>query len=271
MYLHCLNRMLALAEPAYRDFSASLLPGVGNLLGVRLPHLRRLAREILRGDWRKWLAEAERAEARGEEPGRRAPASGGEVPGPDGAVLGPAGGGVWFEERMLRGMVIAGARCAIDEKLEYVRRFLPAIDNWAVCDSFCWRLQEREREAVWRFIGFCFDSGDPYTVRFAAVMGLVNFTDAGHLGALLEQLGRVRSGHYYVRMGVAWAVSVCFAADPERVVRWLGASCPLDDWTYDRALQKIIESRRTDETARATCRAMKRRTKNCARQRKYAK
>jgi len=271
MYQRCLNRMLALAEPAYRDFSASLLPGVGNLLGVRLPHLRRMAREILRGDWRKWLAEAERAEARGREPGEVVSGVAGGVSGPGDGVSGPAGGGVWFEERMLRGMVIAGARCAVEEKLEYVRRFLPAIDNWAVCDSFCWRLQEHEREAVWRFIGPCFDSGEPYTVRFAAVMGLVNFTDAGHLGALLDLLGRVRSDRYYVRMGVAWAVSICFAADPERVGRWLKTSCPLDDWTYDRALQKIIESRRTDEAARTACRALKRHTKNCVRRRKSEK
>ena len=46
------ERLLALGEPAYRDFSASLLPGVEHIIGVRLPALRRLAREIVRGDWR---------------------------------------------------------------------------------------------------------------------------------------------------------------------------------------------------------------------------
>ena len=43
-------RLTSLAEDDYRRFAASLLPGVDNLLGVRLPRLRRLARDIARGD-----------------------------------------------------------------------------------------------------------------------------------------------------------------------------------------------------------------------------
>ena len=70
------ERLEQLAEPAYREFSAGLLPGTGNILGVRLPRLRALAKELARGDWRAALEQED----------------------------------VFFEETMLRGMVIGAAR-----------------------------------------------------------------------------------------------------------------------------------------------------------------
>ena len=93
-------------------FTAALMPGVENVLGIRLPVLRKIARQIAAGDWRTYLAEAE---------------------------------DFYFEERMLQGLVIGCARCTPAEKLEHVARFVPKIDNWAVCDCFCWRLKAAER------------------------------------------------------------------------------------------------------------------------------
>ena len=43
--------LISMAEPDYRKFSASLLPGTRNILGVRLPQLRRLAKQLARKDW----------------------------------------------------------------------------------------------------------------------------------------------------------------------------------------------------------------------------
>lgn len=42
------EQLSLLAEPAYRDFSSSLLPGTEHILGVRLPALRKIA-----GSWQK--------------------------------------------------------------------------------------------------------------------------------------------------------------------------------------------------------------------------
>lgn len=219
------EQLLALSEPGYRAFASSLLPGVERVMGVRIPQLRRLAREIARGDWRTYLRTAE---------------------------------GLYFEERMLQGLVIGYAPCDAEERLAWTARFVPRIDNWSVCDSFCRRLKPDEREPMWRFVQPYFGSPEEFGVRFAAVMSLVNFADEEHLEALLERLEGVRHEAYYARMGVAWAVSVCFAKFPERTAAWL-AGCALDDWTYDRALRKIVESDRVDAAAKRAVRAMRRR------------
>ena len=180
------DQLLELQEPKYMKFTAALMPGVENVLGIRLPVLRKIARQIAAGDWRTYLAEAE---------------------------------DFYFEERMLQGLVIGCARCTPAEKLEYVARFVPKIDNWAVCDCFCWRLKAAERQPMWEFIQPYFRSEAEYDVRFAVVTGLGNFVDGEHLEALLQRLDGVRHEAYYARMAVAWAVSVCYVKFPQRTNR----------------------------------------------------
>lgn len=69
--------------------------------------------------------------------------------------------------------------------------------------------------------------------------------------------GRSRHTGYYARMGVAWAVSVCFVKCPRQTRPWLHSS-PLDDWTHNKALQKIVESYRVSDTDKTLVRTWKR-------------
>lgn len=219
------EQLQEMAEPKYRKFTMPLMPGTQNVLGIRIPHLRRIAREIACGDWREYLCTAEE---------------------------------YYFEERMLQGFVIGYAKCAPAEKFEYVARFVPKIDNWAVCDCFCWRLKAPERAPMWEFIQPYFNSPRDFDIRFAVVMALGNFVDEEHLDPLIERLDAIRHEAYYVRMGVAWALSVCYVKFPERTMEYLRRST-LDDWTYNKALQKIVESYRVAVDDKTRIRQMKRR------------
>lgn len=227
--MHIREQLFAMADPAYRDFNASLIPGIGPSIGVRIPRLRELARQIARSDsWRDFVRQEEC---------------------------------LYHEERLLQGMVIGLARCPIDEKLELVARFVPKIDNWALCDCFCWKLRPEEREPMWRFIQPYFEAPREFDLRFAVVMATANFIDAEHLETLLRRLETFRLEAYYARMGVAWAVSVAFVKFPERMRRWLANDCPLDVWTYNKALQKIVESLRASEADKAFVRSLRRNAK----------
>lgn len=220
------EQLIEMAEPRYREFISPLMPGVEHVLGIRLPQLRRIAREMVRGDWRHHLAHCE---------------------------------DLYFEERMLRGLCIGYARCDPTERLDLIRRFVPQIDNWSVCDSFCMRrIPAAERAPMWEFIRPYFRSEAEYDVRFAVVTALSNYVDAEHLGELFRHLEEARHEGYYARMGVAWAVSVCFAKFPERTLEWL-RNAPLEEWTYRKSLQKIVESHRVDAAMKQTVRALKRR------------
>lgn len=207
------ERLLALAEPGYRDFSLKLLPGVENLLGVRIPALRKLAREIARGDWRGLL----------EHP----------LPEP------------YFEETMLRGFLIAYGDMPLDERFARIGEFVGEINNWSVCDSFCATLKQARKhpEAFFDFVRpYCGDERE-YHARFGVVMLLDHFIDEVHIGRVLDVLTDVRQPDYYARMAVAWAIAECAARFPERTLRWL-EEAPLDPDTRRKAERKMRESRK---------------------------
>lgn len=205
------DRLYALAEPKYRDFSAALVPGGEGMLGVRLPKLRALAKELA-ADSDAYFAE------------------------PCGAL---------FEEIMLRGMVIGCMKCSTEQRMAHMRAFIPMITNWSVCDSFCTGIKEAKRrpEEYWAFILPYLHSEREFEVRFAVVMLLAHFSKGEWLPRALEQLEGVSHTGYYARMAVGWAVSVCYVHDPAYTWDWL-RRVQLDAETERMAIQKIMDSRR---------------------------
>lgn len=201
------------ADSEYKKFSSALIPGETKMIGVRIPELRKIARTIANGDWKSFLAENR--------------------------VF-------YFEEKMLQGFVIRYAQCDIDEKLEYVRNFIPLIDNWSICDSFQWKLKSSERDAMWDFIQQYFLSDKEFEVRFAAVTGRESFIDNEHIDALLKDLAGCRQPDYYAVMGIAWAIADCFIAFPEKTFHLLSGNM-INIQTRDKALRKINESLRVPD------------------------
>ena len=163
-----------------------------------------------------------------------------------------------FEEIMLWGMVISTARCPLEKRLKRVEKFVPMIDNWSVCDSFAWHVPHKERPRVWEFIQPYFRSSEEFDIRFAVVMSLRNFTDKEHLDALLQHYASISHEGYYIRMGIAWAVSVAYISFPQEVTTWL-AQGNLETWTHNHSIQKIIESRRVTPAQKDVMRSLKRR------------
>ena len=217
----------AMAEPEFRAFTSRLLPGTKNILGVRLPKLRKLAKRIAKGDWRAYLGQCTEDS---------------------------------FEEIMLQGMVLGYLDAPLRERLSYVEDFLPKIDNWSVCDSFCSGLKIARDfpQEVWVWLLPYLSGGGEFVVRFAVVMLLTYYLDEKYIDQVLVRLDGVNHPGYYVKMAVAWAVSVCYVKFPEITHAFLRTACPLDDFTYNKALQKTIESRRIDDGMRHQLRAMKR-------------
>ena len=222
------GQLLACAEPTYRAFSAKLLPTVdaARILGVRLPVLRKMAQQIARADWRAYLA---------------------------------AAGDDSFEEIMLQGMVIGCAEEDIDDILPYVAAFVPKIDNWSVCDSFCNGLKcfNADKERGWEFLQPYFASDAEYEVRFAVVILISFYIEPAYLKRIFPLLDQIKQEGYYVKMAVAWALSICYIKQPELTMSYLRHNA-LDDFTYNKTLQKITESLKVEQETKALIRSMKR-------------
>lgn len=98
--------------------------------------------------------------------------------------------------------MVIGAICAPpQEVLARTAAFVPKIDNWSVCDSFCsgLKLARTHPEPVWEFLQPYFEDPRPFAVRFAVVMLLFYYIDAQHLPRVLALLEEVHSDEYYVK------------------------------------------------------------------------
>lgn len=220
------NKLEQLAEPDYKEFSSRLLPGVDNIIGVRLPHLRKMAKSIASDEWLTYVTEESL---------------------------------VYFEETMLQGMLIGTLRLDIEEVLSLVADFVPKINNWSVCDSFCSGLKivKKHKKRVWEFIFPYLRSEKAFEIRFAVVIMIFYFIDKHNIREVLIALDSISHNNYYVKMAVAWAVSICYVTLPEITMTYLKSN-NLDNDTYNKALQKICESLRIDKATKTIVKQMKR-------------
>lgn len=74
---------------------------------------------------------------------------------------------------------------------------------------------------------------------------------------MLLLLDKIKHEGYYVKMAVAWAVSICYVKHPVTTMKYLKNNT-LDCFTYNKALQKITESYRVDRETKDLIRGMKR-------------
>ena len=68
---------------------------------------------------------------------------------------------------------------------------------------------------------------------------------------------RIKHEGYYVKMAVAWVLSMYYVNLPDLTIEYLNDN-NLDSFTYNKTLQKITESHRIDKATKEKIRSMKR-------------
>ena len=89
-------------------------------------------------------------------------------------------------------------------------------------------------------------------------IGLDYYVEEADLARDLAVLDRLSGQPYYAMMAVAWAISILYIRYPHAVSAYLLES-KLDDVTYQKALQKIMESQQVSAAAKARIRALRQR------------
>lgn len=205
------------------------------ILGIRVPVLRKLAKELASGDGQKGI-ECLNALAGCEE------------------VL-------LYEETMLQGLLIGVIKLPEEQRFSYIEKFVPRIDNWAVCDSFCSTLKfagrKNMQEKVWDFLQFYLNHTEEFFIRFGMVMLIDHFINENYIDKVLQYMAEIRHSGYYVKMAAAWTISDCYIKFPEKTEKLLLQN-NLDDFTHNKAIQKIRESYRVSKEDKERLNLLKR-------------
>ena len=181
-----------------------------------------------------------------------------------------------YEETIVWGYLINLEKCSLSDRLAMLSKYVPVMDNWAVCDSYCahakWMGKTDKRE-LWTFLQPYFRSTREFEVRFAIVVAMTYFLTEEWLPRIFEQLESLRFEKiiseyqyakgkpkiaqqgtaqgpqpYYVRMAVAWFLATALAKYPE-LTRAYVRTTTLPEDVIKLYVRKARESIRTREVA----------------------
>ena len=207
------QNLFGMRDAAYAAFIAKLTPGFppSHFIGVRVPLLRTIARSFAK------------EEAASQRFLSHLPHS-------------------YYEEDMLHGMLISLVK-DYDRCLDLIDRFLPYVDNWAVCDTLSPKVFAKHKAQLLENILRWSSSSHTYTCRFGLRMLMTHFLDDSFSADFLEIPAAIRSEEYYVKMMVAWFFATALAKQWEATLPYL-ENRQLDPWTHRKTIQKAIESYR---------------------------
>lgn len=209
----------------YKEFHSSLCPNVDKIIGVRVPELRKMAKEIAVQDDAQFLQTCEDK---------------------------------YYEELVLQGLVIGYAKISIQETFDYLKMFVPKINSWAVCDTTCSNLKiaKKYMKEMWDFLEQYINSQNEYEIRFALVMYLNYYLTDEYIDEILQKVDKITNKEYYVQMSIAWLISFAYIKQKDKAEKYLQKN-NLDKFTQNKSIQKICESFRVDEKDKEKLRKLK--------------
>ena len=181
-----------------------------------------------------------------------------------------------YEETVIWGFLINLEKCTLEERMAMLEHYVPVLDNWAACDSYCanakW-MARTDKETLWTFLQRYFHSEHEFEVRFAIVAAMTHLLKDECLERVFQQLDRLDftrivskytaikgkpqtaqqgmvpgAAPYYVRMAVAWLLATTLAKFPEQT-RAFARSSRLPDDVIRLYVRKARESLVTRDVA----------------------
>lgn len=223
-----LKKLVNLSDIEYKKFNSKLCPDTQKeMLGIRIPILRKLAKDILKEniDWKDFLNNDPK----------------------------------YFEETILQGLLIAYSKINFQEKMELVKNFVPKIDSWEICDTFVptLKIEEKNLNKFWGFILPYTKSNKEFEVRFSIISMLDYFLNEEYVDEVIKVLDKISHDGYYVKMGIAWVLAEIGIKYNNKLMKYLKGKNNLDKFTFNKTLQKMIESYRITKEEKEILKCMK--------------
>ncbi|ACZ01893.1 DNA alkylation repair protein [Streptobacillus moniliformis] len=216
-------------ELSYREFSAKLIPTVKveNIVGVRMPDLKKFAKFLSKEDKEKYLNNLPHE---------------------------------YMEENHIH-MYLLNEIKDINTLISMTEKFLPFIDNWATCDIGIGKVAEKYPEIIEKKVYEWLKSKHVYTVRYAVTILRTNFIKQNFNENHLKLLSKIQTDEYYINMAIAWYFCECYIKHEKEVLEYLENNKIVNDWVHNKAIQKMKESLKVDKDKKMYLNSLKRKYK----------
>ena len=206
-YANFINYLKDNADSDYRKLNERT--GIPNSIGIRIPNLKKIAKEIFKGDYKTFIKNNKHK---------------------------------YYEEKILHGQIIGNIK-NLNEAIIELNNFLPYIDSWATCDTTVASLKiiNNNLDKTYPLVlSYLYDE-EPWIRRVGVVILLNYYVCDNYIDKIIEEITKIKLDDYYVKMAVAWLIQVCYIKYRIKMIDFLRFD-QIDNWTHNKAIQKIRES-----------------------------
>lgn len=221
-YKQFIEYLLSIKEEKYKNFQQNIIPNK-NIIGIRTHVLKKIAKEITKGNYKEFLSIIENN---------------------------------YYEENILYGLILTNIK-DVNTLINYLDKYILIIDNWASCDLTISNLKivKKYKDLFYNYILNNINSNYTYTRRFCYVLLLNYYIEEQCLDSIFK-LCNIENNDYYVTMSIAWLISICYIKYKKQTLNYLNKN-KLNKFTYNKAIQKIIESTKINRNEKEVLKAMK--------------
>ena len=195
----------------YLDFNKKIIFTNKKMIGIRVPVLRRIAREIKKTNFIDFLDFFDESS---------------------------------FEMVFLYGIILSYIS-DFEIFIKYFNIFLEMVDNWAVCDMCLTSIDiiKNNREEMLKYIKMYVKSEREFICRVGVILLLYYYLNDKYINEVIDIVSCINNNKYYVNMAIGWLLSETFISYKKLIFNNLNR---FDDEIINICVCKIRDSKRVD-------------------------
>ena len=220
------NKLFEYQDLGYREFNSKLIPNIDKktMIGVRIPDIRKIEKSLSVEEKEQFLMDLPHK---------------------------------YFEENMLHGIIISNMK-EYDKVIINLEKFLPYVDNWAVCDSISPKIFKKNREKAIVNVLSWIKSNHTYVCRFGIGMIMQLYLENEYFKkSYLDKIAEIKIEDYYINMMRAWTFQVAIVKQWKEAIVYIEKGL-LDEFTHNKTISKSCDSYKIEKEKKEYLKTLRR-------------
>ena len=220
------DKLFEYQDLGYREFNSKLIPNIDKetMIGVRIPDIRKIEKSLSIEEKEQFLMDLPHK---------------------------------YFEENMLHGIIISNMK-EYDKVIINLEKFLPYVDNWAVCDSISPKIFKKNREKAIVNVLSWIKSNHTYVCRFGIGMIMQLYLEDEYFKkSYLDIIAEIKTEDYYINMMRAWTFQVALVKQWKEAILYIEKGL-LDEFTHNKTISKSCDSYKIEKEKKEYLKTLRR-------------
>ena len=220
------EKLFEYQDLGYREFNSKLIPNIDKetMIGVRIPDIRKIEKSLSIEEKEQFLMDLPHK---------------------------------YFEENMLHGIIISNMK-DYNKVITNLEKFLPYVDNWAVCDSISPKIFKKNREKAIVNVLSWIKSNHTYVCRFGIGMIMQLYLENEYFKkSYLDIIAKIKTEDYYINMMRAWTFQVALVKQWKEAIVYIEKGL-LDEFTHNKTISKSCDSYKIEKEKKEYLKTLRR-------------